>query len=112
LKKPKKKAWEFRVALTSDQPKAFDILLVLGTRGGADQADATRQLTELLNAHHYTDGLSFLLNATPSNNTADAPSGFSSIDPGQEESYETERVTKTFTAGDGSNADVLTGPWP
>jgi hypothetical protein len=29
------------------------------------------------------------------------------IDPGQEESYETERVTKTFTAGDGSNADVL-----
>jgi len=102
-----KKGMGIRVALTSDQPKAFDILLVLGTRGGADQADATRQLTELLNAHHYTDGLSFLLNATPSNNTADAPSGFSSIDPGQEESYETERVTKTFTAGDGSNADVL-----
>src|SRR5262249_29328213 len=69
--------------------------------------DATKQLVGLLNAHHYTDGLSFLLNATPSNNTADAPSGFSSIDPGQEESYDAERVTKAFKPGDGSNADVL-----
>jgi len=97
-----------RVALTPEQPKAFDILLVLGTRGAADSTDATKQLVELLNAHHYTDGLSFLLNGTPSNNTADAPSGFSSIDPGQEESYEAERVTKAFKPGDGSNADLLT----
>ena len=97
-----------RVALTPEQPKAFDILLVLGTRGATGAPDATQQLAALLDAHHYTDGLSFLLNGTPSNNTAEAPSGFSSIDPGQEESYWTERGANAFKAGDGSNADVLT----
>ena len=94
-----------RVALTADQPKAFDILLVLGTRGGT--VDATKQLAELLDAHHYTDGLSLLLNGTPSNNTADAPSGFSSSDPAQEQSYWAERGAISFKPGDGSNADVL-----
>ena len=97
-----------RVPLTPEQPKGFDILLVLGTRGAADSPDATKQLVQLLDAHHYTDGLSFLLNGTPSNNTADAPSGFSSIDPGQEQSYWAERGAPAFEAGDGSNADVLT----
>src|SRR5262245_20096174 len=97
-----------RVPLTPEQPKAFDILLVLGTRGAADSSDATKQLAELFDAHHYTDGLSFLLQGTPSNNTADAPSGFSSIDPGQEQSYWAERGAPAFKAGDESNADVLT----
>ena len=97
-----------RVPLTPEQPKAFDILLVLGTRGAADSADATKQLMQLLDAHHYTDGLSFLLNGTPSNNTAEAPSGFSSLDPGQEQSYWAERGAPAFEPGDGSNADVLT----
>jgi len=61
----------------------------------------------LLDAHHYTDGLAFLLNGTPSNNTADAPSGFSTLDPGQQESYSAERAGTDFTPGDGSNAEVL-----
>ena len=97
-----------RIALTPEQPKAFDILLVLGTRVDSNSPDAAKQLVELLNAHHYTDGLSFLLNGTPSNNTADAPSGFSSVDPGQEESYATERESKSFKTGDASNADIVT----
>jgi hypothetical protein len=97
-----------RIPLTPEQPKAFDILLVLGVKGVADPSEATRQLAALLDAHHYTDGLSVLLSGTPSNNTADAPSGFSSIDAGQEQSYWAERGTTSFKAGDGSNADVLT----
>ena len=36
---------------------------------------------ELLDAHHYTGGLSFVAQGTPSNNTEDAPSGFSSRIP-------------------------------
>jgi hypothetical protein len=97
-----------RVPLTASQPKAFDILMVLGVKGAADPSVATRQLTALLDAHHYTDGLSVLLSGTPSNNTADGLSGFSSIDVGQEQSYWAERVSSSFKSGDGSNADVLT----
>ena len=70
--------------------------------------DWTPQLAELFDAHHYTDGLSFVAQGTPSNNTQDAPSGFSSKDPGHEASYLAERTAPAFQPGDGSNADVLT----
>ncbi|PWT72897.1 MAG: hypothetical protein C5B46_06160 [Proteobacteria bacterium] len=97
-----------RIPLAPADPKAFDILLVLGVKDAANPDDATRQLTALLDAHHYTDGLSILLSGTPSNNTADAPSGFNSVDAGQEQSYWAERGNSSFKSGDGSNADVLT----
>lgn len=87
----------------------LDFLLVLGIKdalGGT--TDWTPRLAELFNAHHYTDGLSFVPQGTPSNNTADAPSGFSSKDPGHEASYLAERAAPVFRSGDGSNADALT----
>jgi hypothetical protein len=98
-----------RLRLTADDAQqGFDFLLVFGTRAALGLTDGTDDLIKLLDAHHYTDGLSFVLQGTPSNNTPDAPSGFSSVDPGQEESYLAERGTKPFQAGDQSNADVLT----
>jgi len=97
-----------RVKLTTDQAsQGFDILLVVGTNTKASPADSTQKIADLFDAHHYTDGLSFLLNGTPSNNTADAPSGFSTLDPGQQDSYSAERLAASFTPGDGSNADVV-----
>ncbi len=92
-----------------DAATGLDFLLVLGIKdspGGT--TDWTPRLAELFNAHHYTNGLSFVPQGTPSNNTQDAPSGFSSKDPGHEESYLAERTTPAFRPGDGSNADVLT----
>ena len=99
-----------RAKLTKEEAAAgLDFLLVLGVRDSLDgTADWTPQLTELFDAHHYTDGLSFLAHGTPSNNTQDEPSGFSSRDPGHEESYLAERAAPAFQPGDGSNADVLT----
>jgi hypothetical protein len=92
-----------------DAAAGLDFLLVLGIRDSLNQAtDWTPPLRELLAAHHYTSGLSFLAPGTPSNNTQDAPSGFSSSDQGHEESYAAERATPAFQRGDGSNADVLT----
>ena len=73
-----------------------------------ERVDWTPRLAELFDAHHFTDGLSFVAQGTPSNNTQDAPSGFSSKDPGQEESYLAERTAPAFQPGDGSNGDVLT----
>ncbi len=64
-------------------------------------------MTELFTAHHYTNGVSFITPGTPSNNTEDAPSGFSSNDPGQETSYLAERVAAAVKRGDGSNGDLL-----
>ena len=88
---------------------SLDFVLVLGVKdapGGT--TDWTPRLAELFDAHHYTDGLSFVLQGTPSNNTADAPSGFRSTDPGHETSYLAERTAPAWQPGDGSHAEVLT----
>jgi len=92
-----------------DAAAGLDFLLVLGIKdspGGT--ADWTPRLAELFSAHHYTGGLSFVPQGTPTNNTADAPSGFSSTDPGHQASYLAERIAPAFQPGDGSNADLLT----
>src|SRR5215218_3098214 len=84
----------------------LDFVLVMGIRdapGGT--TDFASRLAELFNAHHYTGGLSFVPQGTPSNNTPDAPSGFSSTDPGHEASYLAEHTGPAFQPGDGSNAD-------
>ncbi|MGH9753787.1 MAG: hypothetical protein ACREA2_13490 [Blastocatellia bacterium] len=86
----------------------LDFLLVMGVKDSTDGTDWTLKLAELFNAHHYTDGLSFLPHGAPTNNTPDAPSGFSSTDAGHEASYLAERDTPAFQTGDESNADALT----
>lgn len=87
--------------------QGLDFLLVLGTKSAPGSPDGTKRLVELFEAHHYTDGLNFVLNGTPSNNTKDAPSGFSTADPGYVESYQAERAAPAFKPGDGSNTDAL-----
>jgi hypothetical protein len=91
-----------------DATAGLDFVLVMGIKGSLDGTTGwAPRLAELFNAHHYTDGLSFVPQGTPSNNTQDAPSGFSSKDPGHEASYLAERTAPAFQPGDGSNADVL-----
>lgn len=99
-----------RAQLTALEAAAgLDFLLVLGIKDAAGATNAGAQrLAELFNAHHYTDGLSFLAQGTPTNNTKDAASGFSSQDPGHEESYGAERAGSEILPDDGSNAAVLT----
>ena len=87
----------------------LDFLLVMGVKDKeGPPTDWTPDLTTIFNAHHYTDGTSFVSPGTPSNNTAGAPSGFSSEDPGHEASYSAERIDSAVRSGDRSNADVLT----
>ena len=96
-----------RIPLTTDlATTGFDIVLVLGVKSDVSLTDSTEELKQLLDAHHYTDGMSFVSPGTPTNNTADAPSGFSSTDPGEEQSYLAERATSA-RPDDGSNSDVL-----
>lgn len=96
-----------RARLTVDEATAgLDILLVLGLKDGpAGASDWAARLAELFDAHHYTGGLGFIPQGTPSNNTEDAPSGFSSEDPGHEASYQAERGAAQ--PGEGSSANLL-----
>ncbi|HKU76826.1 MAG TPA: hypothetical protein VJR02_23145 [Pyrinomonadaceae bacterium] len=99
-----------RVKMTKEAAAAgLDFLLVMGVKDSLDtKTDWAPKLKDLLDAHHYTSGLSFIPTGTPSNNTADEPSGFSSNDPGYEISYLSEIKTPTITRSDFSNADKLT----
>ena len=69
--------------------QGIDQIFVYGLRGSDAQAGQT--LAALLNAHHYTDGLAFVPQGAPTNNTPDASSAYSRKDPNYEISFETER---------------------
>ncbi len=50
------------------------------------------ELEALIDAHRYTDGIAFVRQGTPTNNSGDAPSGWSRQDPGYERSFRVERA--------------------
>jgi hypothetical protein len=87
---------------TTGRP-TFSRLLVAGVRG----PDASRMLADLLQAHHYTSGLELASYGTPTNNTSDAPSGFSSTDPGYANSYAAEVLAPNATHDAGRLAAAM-----
>lgn len=79
-----------KIPLTSDQRAAgFDQIFVYGLR--ISDANPAQTWTNLLNAHHYTDGLAFVPQGSPTNNTPDASSAYSRKDPDYDISFATER---------------------
>jgi hypothetical protein len=84
-----------------------DRLLVFGVKQSLDSATSLARLTALFEAHKYTDGLSLVLQGTPTNNTEGSASGFNSDDPGYEKSFRLVLGNPLFQAGDGSNGDEL-----
>ncbi len=66
-----------------------DSLFVFGVAGSLG-GDAARQLANLLDAHHYTDGLEFLRFGTPTNNTDERRAAATVDDPAHERSYAIE----------------------
>ena len=75
-----------RIAITPAQRQAgFDRVLVYGLC----EPDAG-SLVDLLNAHHYSDGLAFAPQGSPTRNTSEAPSGYSRADPGALTSFAVE----------------------
>jgi hypothetical protein len=79
-----------KIPLTAQQSTSgIDQIFVYGLRASDPQPSQT--LANLLNAHHYTDGLALVPQGSPTNNTPDASSAYSRKDPNYEISYETER---------------------
>ena len=68
----------FRITLTPEQQRGFNRIVVLGLKTGLNSQDSAARLGDLLQAHHYTDGLELLALNTPTNNTETVSSGFSS----------------------------------
>ena len=78
-----------KIPITAAQRSSgFDRLFVYGIRSSDD---AGADLKDLVDAHHYTDGFAFVPQGSPTNNTADASSAFSSKDPNFEISFRVER---------------------
>jgi hypothetical protein len=81
-----------RIPITPKQKaRGFDRILVYGLSTASGDNAQPDPLTLLLNHHHYTDGISWLPQGSPTNNTIDASSAFSRSDPGFEKSYAAER---------------------
>ncbi len=65
-----------RLPLTADmQRQGLDLLLVYGVEESGDSAAGAQELSELLDAHYYTDGFGYVPPGTPTTNTGAADSG-------------------------------------
>ena len=60
------------------QGGGIDRLFAFGVRASLDPASSAARLASLFGAHHYTNGISFLPQDTPTNNTPSDRSGWSS----------------------------------
>lgn len=80
----------------------LDSVVVFGIRDAAADATAT-ELADLLDAHHYGDGLAFLNLGTPSNNTAEQRAGYTS-EQQQEQTFVDEIQTDPTSLGAETNA--------
>ncbi len=85
----------------------IDEVVVIGLSRHGPVAGALR-LMELFDAHHYTDGLAFVRQGTPTNNTPGVPSGYSDRDPGFDRSFRVERE-QTLNLVDGREAAEALG---
>jgi hypothetical protein len=102
-----------RVPLTADQRRVgFDRVLVygLGTPQEGSPADPAG-FAALLGSHHYADGLAFVPQGAPTNNTTDAPSAYRRDDPGAAIGFavETGSPLTADAASDGPIAAHLLG---
>ena len=68
----------------------LESLVVFGVVRSLTVAQTATQLADLLDAHHYTDGLAFVRPGTATNNTEDRRAGYSTDDPGHARSFDLE----------------------
>jgi predicted Rdx family selenoprotein len=95
-----------RIPLTEkDLQQGFDRLIALGVKTTMEPDQGRERLKGLLDGHHYSRGLAFLRQGTPTNNTSSAPSGFPPLDPGGSYSFKIERES-LLIGKDGNTKDL------
>jgi hypothetical protein len=95
-----------RIPLTEEQARyGFERLVVIGIKASADAQATAGLLAELLDAHHYTNGLALVAQNVPTNNTAEASSGYSSSGDSAPDTYAIELGDSL--AADGSDGAIV-----
>ncbi len=74
-----------------DVANGFDRLIVVGVKASLNAEESGRRLAGLLETQHYTSGLAFVRQGTPTNNTGVSQAGFPPDDPGGARSFAVER---------------------
>jgi hypothetical protein len=87
----------------------LDSLVVFGVASSLGATDTAAQLADLLDAHHYTDGLEFLRFGTPTNNTDDRRAAYDSEDPGHARSFGNEVVADASSAPNATRVGTALG---
>jgi hypothetical protein len=101
-----------RIRLTPEERAGgFDRIVVFGLCDGKDDEPGNAGLAALLDAHHYTDGLAFVPQGAPTNNTPDASSAYTRKDPDYAISFAVERGAPLTSVpdADGPVAAALLG---
>jgi hypothetical protein len=81
-----------------DALNGFDRVYVVGVYSDQRPEEAAEALARLLDAHHYTRGLAFVRQGTPTNNTKDRPAGYPPPED-SDHSYDVERAPSEVTVG-------------
>ena len=95
-----------RIPLGTDQPPRIDLLVALGVKASVTAEESAQRLAALFDGHHYSAGLGFVRQGTPTNNSGGERSGFNQPDATFERSFAVERGDPLVTAGDESNGEV------
>ncbi|HVN78746.1 MAG TPA: hypothetical protein VMW38_07095 [Terriglobia bacterium] len=97
-----------RISLTNDQAQGgFERLLVVGIKSTLNAGDSASRLAGLLDAQHYTHELALVEQDTPTNNTTESSSGYSSSDLEGDRNFEVERGDPLVQAGDRSDGEAV-----
>jgi hypothetical protein len=94
-----------RIPLTEDDFRdGFVRVVAFGVNTSLTPAAASGELEQLLDSHHYSRGLAFVPQGTPTNTTGSAPSGYPPPDPRAANSFRVERgAPLTSNGSDGAN---------
>ena len=89
------KAEHIGMGLTIDLPGSkwkIDQLFVYGVKASLTPETGRERVEKLIDAHHYTQGLGFVSQGTPTNNTINVSSGYHSGHSDAVDSFEIERL--------------------
>ncbi|NII25638.1 DUF4200 domain-containing protein [Pseudoflavitalea sp. X16] len=96
-----------RVPLSLEEKNnGFDKLLVLGIKVSADKDEGQALVEELVDNHHYTPGgFSIVAQGTPTNNTEDSLSGYTSRNADDDELFKIEMANQFTPVADDLKKD-------
>ena len=98
-----------KIPLTGAQTRGFARIAVFGLRTDLTPTEATARLSDLIQGHHYTDGVELLQHAAPTNNTQDVSSAYCSHDPNYAALFALEQGPALCPARPTGDGDRLAG---